>query len=187
MTTTKGHAGLVAAGEGLFELGDGRDLDGLGAHRLRVGGEVDAAVGAAPGMGEEVVELGPAGGHLEAVDAAVAAVVGDDDREGQAHHGGGRELAVQHHVAAVAQHADHVAVGLGHLDAEAPRDLVAHAGEAVFGVVGHGRGGAPELVELARHGAGGVHDHRVGPAARWTAPMTWLSVGRRWRRARARR
>ncbi len=78
-------------------------------------------------MVEEIVELRPAGAHLQPIDAAEAAIVGDNDGKGDAHHRGGRQFAVHHHVAAVTDHADHVAAGIGHLDAHRPGDFVPHA------------------------------------------------------------
>ena len=49
-------------------------------------------------------------------------------------------------------------LGVGHLGAESPADLVAHAGVAVLQVVGLGIGRPPEPVQVARHGTGGVDD-----------------------------
>ena len=48
---------------------------------------------------------------------------------------------------------DDLAVGLRHLHAEAAGDLIAHAGEAVFEMVGGGRARLPELVQFAGQAA----------------------------------
>ena len=89
---------------------------------------------------DQVVEAGAAAGDLQAVDAAEAAVVEQDDDELVAEHHRGGELGVHHHVAAVAEHHHDLALGVGHLDAEAAGDLVAHGREAVFEVVAVGAG-----------------------------------------------
>ena len=77
---------------------------------------------------------------------------------------GGDQLGRHHEVAAVADHGEHVAGLVGQTDADRGRHLVAHAGVAVLDVVGLAVAHPPQLVQVARHGAGGAeHDvARVG-------------------------
>ena len=124
-------------------------------------GKVDVGILAADCVIQQVVELRPAAAHLQPVDAPVASVVGHDDGEGDAHHRRRRHLGIRHHVGAVAGETDHIALGLRHLDAHGPGDLVAHAGKAIFHVVGPWPPGLPELVQLARHGARRAHGDGV--------------------------
>ena len=99
------------------------------------------------------------------------------------HHRGG-DLGVDHEVAAVADHHDDLAFGPRQLHAEPAGDLVAHAGVAVFQVVGAGPPRLPELVQLAGQAAGGADHDRVAPAlraeprrspARPTAVRRWMA------------
>ena len=77
----------------------------------------------------------------------------------------GDDLRRHHQVRAVADHHVDLARRIGHLDAEAPGDLVAHARVAVLEVVAVGLARAPELVQVAGQAAGGA-DHDVLAAAR---------------------
>ena len=108
----------------------------------------------------QVVEGRAAGRLLQPVDAAEAAIVQHHDGQLQAHRHRGRDLGIHHQVAAVADQHDHRARRIGQFDAEAAGDLVAHAGVAVFQMVGAGTLGLPQLVQLARQAAGGANHHR---------------------------
>ena len=94
----------------------------------------------------------------ERADRLVAAAVDEHDRQLQPLLDRGDELARQHQVGAVAD--EHVDLPLGRreLDAEAARDLVAHARVAVLDVVALRVARAPELVQVAGHRAGGADD-----------------------------
>ena len=126
---------------------------------------------------EEIVEARAAGRLLQAVDAAEAAIVEQHDDELDAEHDRGRDLRIHHEIGAVADHHDDLAVGLRHLHADAAGDLVAHAGIAVFEMVGGGRARLPQLVQFARQAAGGADIEMSRPSARCTAPITCASEG----------
>ena len=68
------------------------------------------------------------------------------------------DLAAHHQVGAVADHGEDLAIGGGHLDPECAGDLIAHAGVAVLDVVLLRVSRAPQLVQVARHRAGGTDD-----------------------------
>ena len=65
---------------------------------------------------------------------------------------------VQHEVAPVAEEGVHLALGGGHLHAQRPRDLIAHAGVPVLGVVVARLAALPELVEVAGQASRRVDD-----------------------------
>jgi hypothetical protein len=138
------------AAEGGGEVGQASHPFRLGAEAAGVGGEVHAGQGLVLGVAQQVVEALAARGALQAVDAAVTAVVEHDDDQLAPEHHRGRDLGVEHQVGAVADEDEHLAGRFSHLHAEAARDLVTHAGEAVFHVVAAGLGGLPVLVQLAR-------------------------------------
>ena len=142
----------------VFELGDRRDLDRLGAERARMGDEVDLRQRLVPRVAQEIVERRAAGRLLQPVDAAEAAIVEHDDDELLAEHHRGRDLGIHHQIGAVADHHDHFAVRQRHLDADPAGDLVAHAGIAVFEVVAERRARPPQLVQFARQSARGADD-----------------------------
>ena len=99
---------------------------------------------------------------MQPVDAAVAAIVGQDDSKGDAHHHRRGQFRVRHHIAAIADHADHVLFGRGHLDPHGTGNLVSHAAKAVFHVVA-ARRRAPQHMQRAGHGASRAHHDRVLP------------------------
>jgi hypothetical protein len=110
-----------------------------------------------------VGERADADGALQPVDRLESLVVDQHDREGDALGDGGDDLGVQHQVGAVADEHDDLARRLRELDADARGDLVPHAGEAVLDVVALRVAAAPQLEQVAGHGARRVDDH--GPAA----------------------
>ncbi len=103
-----------------------------------MGGEIDAGAGR-----EEIVEAGAAGCRLQALDATKAAIVEQHDGELATELDRGRDLRVHHQIGAVADEHDDLAFGHRQLDAEPAGDLVAHAGIAVFDVIGAGLPDAP--------------------------------------------
>ena len=80
MTMTYGPFCLAAFRQRRLKFGDRADLDRDRPHRRGVGGEVDSGGLFMDRMIQQVVELRPAGAHLQPVDAAEAAVVGDARR-----------------------------------------------------------------------------------------------------------
>ena len=64
----------------------------------------------------------------------------------------------------VADHDDNLVLRLGKLDAEAAGNLIAHAGETVFHVIGARRALPPDFVQFARQAARRA-DHGGGRAA----------------------
>ena len=79
----------------------------------------------------------------------------------------GHQLLGHHQVRAVADHDEDVPVRVRgvehrHRRAQPPGDLVAHAGVAVLDVVALRVPGAPQLVQVARHRAGGADDDVPG-------------------------
>ena len=80
----------------------------------------------------------------------------------------GHQLGRHHQVGAVADHDEDIAVGAGHPHTDAACDLVSHAGIAVFDVIALAVAGAPQLVQVAGHGAGRAHDNvtRIGQRVR---------------------
>ena len=93
------------------------------------------------------------------------------------HHRGG-DLGVRHQVGAVADEADHLAVGRGELDAHARRRSRSPCRNSRTPCGSRPAGRLPELVQLARQAAGGA-DATVSSVAdaRCTAPITWASEG----------
>ena len=110
---------------------------------------------------QQVVKLGPAGVHLQAVDTPKTPIIRDHQRDLDAHHASRCKFRIRHHIAAIAQHTDYIAGGLGHFDANGPGNFIPHAGKPIFHVVRHRTGRFPQLVEFARHGASGRHDHSI--------------------------
>ena len=127
---------------------------------------------------QEIVEVGAAGGHLQPVDAAIATVVEQHDGQLQPQHDRRGDLGIQHQVGAVAHHDDDLLVGPRHLDAQPAGDLVAHAGIAIFGMVGAGVAGLPELVQLARQAAGGMQQRSTLAAHGALHRADHLGIGR---------
>src|SRR5262249_8182983 len=150
-----GGASLLAGlGESRLELGDRTGGDDVGAQALRVRREVDAQ--ARP---RELAVLStlpvarPEAARSErlrqAADRPEAPVVDEHDHELHVLLEGGDDLLRHHEPRAVAYHREDLAVWRGHLHAEGPRDLVAHAGVAVLEVVAPGVPRGPELVDAA--------------------------------------
>src|SRR5205823_8182666 len=114
----------------------------------------------------EIVEAFAAACLLQPVDASETAVVGHDDGELCSEHHGGRDFGIEHQVAAVAHHDHDFAFGPRHLDADTPRDLVAHARVTVFDVISAGPRRTPELVQLAGERSRRAYDDVVFRRAR---------------------
>ena len=91
-------------------------------------------------------------------DRAEAVVVDEDDRQLQPLLDRRDDLAREHQVGAVPDHHVDLALRGGQLDAETAGDLVAHARVAVLDVVALRIPRPPELVQVARHRAGGADD-----------------------------
>src|SRR5690606_8929203 len=112
-----------------------------GAHGSGVGHVVDLddraieAAGVRVTASQLVGERRHADRALQAVDGLEPVVVDQHDGEREVLGDGSDDLRVHHQVGAVADHHDHVARGLGQLDADAGWDLVAHTGVAVLYVV----------------------------------------------------
>ena len=153
------HAG-ARRGEGAvqsgFKIGDAFDLFRDGAKARRMSAEIHRLLRTA--IGEQVVESHATGSALQPIDAAEAAIVQHHDGQFHAEHHRCRDLGVQHQVAAVADQHDHLTLGPSQLDAKAAGDLVAHAGVAVFQVVGADLPRLPQLVQLTWQSTGGA-DH----------------------------
>jgi hypothetical protein len=113
--------------------------------------------GAVPAF-EQVVEGLATGGALQPVDATETAIVQQHNRQLQSQHHRRGELRVQHEIAAVADHHDDLALRPRQLHAKSAGDFVAHAGIAVFEMIGPDLLRLPKLVQLARQAAGGA-DH----------------------------
>ncbi len=126
---------------------------------------------------QQIVEVGAARSHLQPVDATIAGIVEQHDGEFGAEHDGRGDLRVQHHVAAVAHHDDHVAIGLGKLYAQTAGDFVAHGRKAVFHVIAARLLRLPQLVQLARKPPGGADERRLPAAAGALDGADDLSVG----------
>ena len=109
----------------------------------------------------EIVETFATTGMLQSVDAAIAAIVEQHHGEFLAEHYGSREFGIHHHVGAVADHDDNILVGPCQLDAKATGDFIAHAGEAIFHVVGTRKGRLPELVHFAGKAACRAHANDI--------------------------
>jgi hypothetical protein len=73
----------------------------------------------------------------------------------------GDKFLGHHQVGPVAHQDEHFAIGVGQLRAQAAGDLIPHAGVAVLDVVALRVPGAPQLMQVTRHGPGGA-DHHVG-------------------------
>ena len=167
---------------------DARDPDDVGAEAGGVRGEVDrqhvaveAALGAVAVAGAEALR---AQRLRQRPDGGEAVVLDQHHDQLHALLDGGDDLLRHHQVGAVADHDHDVAVlaGVegGHLDAQAAGDLVAHAGEAVLHVVALAVAGAPQLVEVAGHRAGGADHDVLRPAEavdRRRAPRTAPAAG----------
>ena len=69
-----------------------------------------------------------------------------------------KEFSIGSQVSSVLQNVD-LTLRVGHLDAKAGRDLISHAGEAVFDVVALWVLDTPQLQEVTGHAAGGVDDN----------------------------
>ena len=150
--------------QGRLELGQRIRLHRDGALAPGMHHEVDLRALLVEGVEViEVVEALAAAGMLQPVDAAEAAVVEQHDGDLHPHHHARRQLRIHHHVAAVTQHDDDIPGWLRHLHADAACDLVAHAGEAVFKVVGRGVARLPQLVEFPRQAAGSPHQRDLAP------------------------
>ena len=186
--------GVVGAGsvsERLLQLVGGRRGEHVGAVAGRVGGEVDVD----PILGELAVlaaVVEPAGEALRSAglrqggDGAVAVVVDQQDRDLQTLLDGGHDLLAGQQEGAVADEAEDVAAGVGHLGADRPADLVAHAGVAVLQVVGLGIRRPPEPVQVARHRTGGV-DHDVVVAGDGVHDPDRFGLGQAWGHSAPRR
>ena len=97
----------------------------------------------------------------QVADASEPVVVEQHDRQRDPLLDRGHQLRGQHQPRAVTDHHEHPPAGLGHRDADAPRDLVAHRRVAVLEVVAAGPRRAPQLVEVARQAARGAHHDAV--------------------------
>ena len=129
------------------------------AHRPRMAGKVDMGRVHMIAVVQQVVERCPPGRLLQPVDATIAPVVGEDHGKRHRHHHRRRQFAIGHHIAAIADHADHIRVWPRQLDAHRTRNLIAHAGEAIFHMVAS-TGRPPDGVQSARHRACRTHHHR---------------------------
>ena len=85
-------------------------------------------------------------------------VVEHNDRERDGLLNGGDDLLRHHQVRPVADQHVHAAVGRRHFHAEAPGDLISHAGVAVLEVIALRIARAPQLVQIAGKTAGRAHD-----------------------------
>ena len=145
-------------------------LDDVGAEAAGVRGEVDGQPLPLEPAGllvaEPVVRAEPlrSEGLRERADGVEPVVLHEDDDHLDPLLHGGDELGRHHQVAAVADHGEDVPALVGEADADRGGDLVAHAGVPVLDVVGLAVAHPPQLVQVARHGAGGAeHDvARVG-------------------------
>src|SRR6266849_5569664 len=140
-------------GERRLEPCDAAHAAGECAEARRMGGEIDPGSG-----GEKIVEAGTTGRRLQALDAAEAAIIEQHDDELAAELDRGRDFRIHHQIGAVADQHDDLALGRSQLDAEPAGDLVAHAGIAVFDVIGARLADAPQFVQLAGQAAGGADD-----------------------------
>ena len=125
---------------------------------------------------QKIVEPRPARALLQPVDTAKAPVVGQNHRKGQRHHDRRRQFGIGHHIAAIPNHADHIGAGQRHLDPQSARNLITHAGKAVFHVIAALRG-IPDLVQLARHRPRRAHHDRIAPG-RALNRADYLPIGR---------
>ncbi len=88
------------------------------------------------------------------------------------------DLGIHHHVAAIAQHHDHVVMRLGELHAQPAGDLVAHGRVAVFHVVRRpARRPASSLCSSPGSPPEAHTSVAAEPRARGTAPITCASEG----------
>src|ERR687893_592450 len=148
-------------------LGVGRQVYRQHVARLFFGVQADGAVLAVAVLGPEPLGADGAG---EGAYRREAGVVHEDDGELVALLDGGDDLGVHHQVRAVADHHVDLALGGGHLDAEAARDLVSHRRVAVLDVVALGIACAPQLVKVAGHRSRRAHDHVLGIGERVHSP-----------------
>ena len=140
------------------------DAQHLDAPRLRVGGDVDGqqvSVGVVRGLAAAVPGAEPLRPMRlrQRADRREAVVLQQHEDHLDLLLDDGRQLHRQHLVGAVADDGDHLGVGPRELHAQRRRNLVAHAGEGVLDVVLLRRGGLPQALEVARHGAGGIDDN----------------------------
>ena len=161
------------------------DTLAVAAHRRGVGGEVDVDQLAVASVLDQVVERHAALVDLQPVDDREAAVVADDHDQLVAGEHRAVQVAVHHHVRAVADERDDLVVGAGHLGAPRTGDLVAHAREPVLAVEVADLLGTPAVDQLAGQTAG-RGEHVVASAAaldrRRRSPARTSDV--RWRRRR---
>ena len=87
-------------------------------------------------IGQQIVEARTAGCLLQSGDAAEAPIVEQHDGELDAQHHRSRHFRIEHEIGAVTDHHHDLALGLRQFHADAASDLIAHAGEAIFEVVG---------------------------------------------------
>src|SRR5262249_33943061 len=139
------------------------NFESAGAQALGVGSEVytealprEPAVAAVTIFGAEAAA---AAGAAQATDAREAVIVEHHDVQFVAFLDRGDDLLRHHEVGAVADHDVDFALGIGHLDAQAACDLIAHGGITVFEMVALRIARAPELVQVAGEAAGGAHHH----------------------------
>ena len=91
--------------------------------------------------------------HLQVVDAAECAVVEYNNGDLRVLLHCGRDLGVKHHKRTVANECVYFLIRLSQLGAERTRDLIAHAGSAVFHIVGVRCVGYPQTLEVSRQRA----------------------------------
>src|SRR5215208_1365791 len=148
---------------------DGQDVAG---GLLRV--ETDGPSLAVSVVGTEAVR---ADGARERPDRGEPGVVDQDYGELVAFLDGSNNLGVHHQVRTVAAHYVDLALGGGHLHAEAAGDLIPHARVAVLDVVALRVARPPELVQIPRHGTGRADDNVLGFRERVDSPYD-LALGR---------
>src|SRR5262249_32403295 len=104
-------------------------------------------------------EAATAAGAAESADAGETVIVEHHDVQLVAFLDRRDDLLRHHEVGAVADHDVDFALRIGHFDAEAAGDFIAHGGIAVFEVVALGIARAPQLVQVARQAAGRAHNY----------------------------
>src|SRR5215211_3554535 len=159
--------------QGLLQPGDGLHPEHARAEALRVSGEIhgenlagillgieaDGAVFSVTVVRPEAVG---AYGARERTDGREAGVIHENYDEPVPLQDRGDYLGAHHQVGAVSDHHVDLALGRGHLDAQAAGDLVPHARVAVLDVVALRVAYSPELVQIPRHRARRAHHHVLG-------------------------
>ena len=154
-----GNTFLLSVLNGLAELVRGLGVECLHAEAFTDLAEVGVAVIAVQLAGGLVAvthfgcQRANAVAHLQVVDAAERAVVEYNNGDLRVLLHCGRDLGVEHHERAITNECINFLVRLGQFGAECTCDLVAHAGCAVFHVVGVGRVRYPQTLEVCRQRA----------------------------------